>query len=143
MKFYWSSETGGFYDSRINDELPAGSIEITCEYRDFLIKGTLEDRVVVADAKGYPVLQDSPPPTTEQAATAERAWRDEALERINWLRDRHRDEVDLDLPTTLEVNQFVQLLGHIQALRDWPQSSGFPARELRPVEPVWLIEKVK
>lgn len=139
MKIYWSSETGGFYDSRINSALPAGSVEITNDYRELLIKGMQEKRVVVANADGYPVLQDPPPPTAEQVAMVERAWRDEALDRIKWLRDRHRDELDMGLPTTLETAQFTELLGYMQALREWPQSPEFPNVEDRPVPLQWIV----
>ncbi|QAY92569.1 phage tail assembly chaperone [Pseudomonas sp. ACM7] len=141
MKIYWSSETGGFYDSRINSALPAGSIEITSEYRELLIKGMQEKRVVVATADGYPVLQAPPPPTAEQVAMVERAWRDEALDGIKWLRDRHRDEQDMGLPTTLGVTQFSELLSYMQALRSWPQSPEFPNVEGRPVPQQWIVDQ--
>jgi len=140
MKIYWSSETGGFYDSRINTDLPAGSIEITTEYRETLIKGMQEKRVVVADAEGYPILQAAPPLATEQVAYGERVWRDEALESVKWLRDRHRDEQDMNLPTTLADNQFTELLSYMQALRNWPQSAEFPDSEHRPVPPEWCVD---
>ncbi|NWB30720.1 hypothetical protein HX886_27695 [Pseudomonas gingeri] len=72
---------------------------------------------------------------------AERAWRDVAIESVKWLRERHRDEIDLDRETTLSAEQFLQLLGYMQELRDWPQSDQFPALAQRPVAPPWIAEQ--
>ncbi|MBM1199309.1 hypothetical protein GYM96_05885 [Pseudomonas fragi] len=68
----------------------------------------------------------------------ERQWRDVELESLKWLRERHRDEQDLDASTTLTPEQFTQLLTYMQQLRDWPQSPGFPALEQRPHRPDWI-----
>lgn len=70
----------------------------------------------------------------------ERQWRDVELESLKWLRERHRDEQDLALNTTLTPEQFTQLLAYMQQLRDWPQSSDFPALDHRPTRPVWVAE---
>lgn len=75
-----------------------------------------------------------------ERAAAERQWRDVEISRVRWLRERHRDEVDLDLATTLSGEQFRELLTYVQALRDWPQSNAFPASEQRPAAPSWLAE---
>lgn len=68
----------------------------------------------------------------------ERAWRDSALLEVRWLRERHRDEQDLQRNTTLSSDQFSELLGYMQHLRDWPQSALFPDFEHRPIPPIWL-----
>lgn len=138
MKIYWSSETGGFYDSRINKVLPDGAVEISVEYREQLIKGMQERRVVVANAEGYPILEDPQPPSAEELAAVERAWRDTELQRVNWLRDRHRDETELGMGTTLDPGLFADLLRYMQSLRDWPQSQKFPIKDHRPLSPTWL-----
>lgn len=62
------------------------------------------------------------------AAANERArqWRNLALRKGAELRDRHRDELELLMETTLSGAQYTQLLQYMQALRDWPESEGFP-----------------
>ena len=70
----------------------------------------------------------------------ERAWRDAELMAVAWLRDRHRDQLEIAVDTTLSGEQFTELLLYMQALRDWPQSSGFPDTEKRPVGPSWVHE---
>lgn len=70
--------------------------------------------------------------------SAERTWRDSQMGDLFGKRDRHRDEVDLGIATTLTVEQFAELLGYIQQLRDWPQSAQFPVVEYRPSPPAWL-----
>lgn len=75
-------------------------------------------------------------------ADAERAWRNGEVDNVKWLRERHRDEQDLQKPTTLTDAQFAELLGYLQALRDWPQSESFPDVEQRPVAPSWIADLV-
>ncbi len=77
------------------------------------------------------------------AQAAERAWRDAELAGLAWLRDRHRDEVDMQLQTTLDAEQFIGLLSYMQALRDWPASPHFPDAEQRPQQPDWLADQTQ
>ncbi|MDH0301244.1 MULTISPECIES: phage tail assembly chaperone [unclassified Pseudomonas] len=72
------------------------------------------------------------------AQAAERAWRDTELTRIAGFRDRHRDELDMQRPTTFTAEQFSDLLGYMQALRDWPTSNLFPDAQQRPAAPTFL-----
>lgn len=71
----------------------------------------------------------------------ERAWRDIELESVKWLRERHRDEQDIESATSLNDEQFRALLDYIQALRQWPQTPEFPATERRPVRPDWIVKE--
>lgn len=68
----------------------------------------------------------------------ERAWRDDQLSSVVWLRDRHRDQLEIDAETTLTGDQFQELLVYMQALRDWPQSPDFPDKAKRPPAPGWI-----
>lgn len=84
---------------------------------------------------------DPPAPSAAQLISDERAWRDAELLAVTWLRDRHRDQVDIGAETTLTAEQFSELLVYMQALRDWPQSQAFPAFEQRPVAPPWVAQQ--
>ncbi|WP_256671295.1 phage tail assembly chaperone [Pseudomonas sp. EMN2] len=77
----------------------------------------------------------------EARATAERTWRDVELTNAVWLRDRHRDQVEIGGSTTLTAEQFQELLVYMQALRDWPQCEAFPDSAQRPVAPTWVAEQ--
>lgn len=79
-----------------------------------------------------------PETSADALAVLERMWRDIELDSIKWLRERHRDEQEIEDTTSLSAEQFRALLGYIQSLRDWPQSPGFPALELRPHRPDWI-----
>ncbi|WP_349970926.1 phage tail assembly chaperone [Pseudomonas caspiana] len=91
-------------------------------------------------------LDDSAPELLAMMADAERQslidterqWRDRQLVAVTGPRDRHRDELELGRETTLTPDQYAALLKHIQALRDWPESSDFPDSSARPVAPDWL-----
>jgi hypothetical protein len=78
------------------------------------------------------------PSAGEQVSDVARAWRDAEIVRVTWLRDRHRDEVEMGAETTISAEQYVELLAYIKALRDWPATAEFPAEESRPVVPEWV-----
>lgn len=85
----------------------------------------------------------NPPVTAVQIATIERQWRDGEIESIKWLRERHRDQLDLTVETTLNGDQFAQLLSYLQLLRDWPQAPDFPDTKSRPIAPGWISAQVE
>ncbi|MGE7992138.1 phage tail assembly chaperone [Pseudomonas sp. NPDC089554] len=71
-------------------------------------------------------------------AVAERQWRDAELAALCWIRDRHRDQLEIGVATTLTAEKFSELLVFMQLLRDWPQSEAFPNKSSRPVQPEFL-----
>ncbi|MBB1616330.1 MULTISPECIES: phage tail assembly chaperone [Pseudomonas] len=73
----------------------------------------------------------------------ERGWRDSELTSLMWLRERHRDQLDIQAPTSIDGEQFKELLVYMQALRDWPQSMDFPDAYLRPLAPPWIAKQVQ
>ncbi|MDD2054911.1 phage tail assembly chaperone [Pseudomonas putida] len=75
--------------------------------------------------------------------TQERTWRDGVLSAAVWLRDRHRDQLELQAPTSIGSEQFTELLVYMQSLRDWPQSPEFPESERRPIAPSWIDAQAK
>lgn len=79
----------------------------------------------------------SPLSSDEDLASEARRWRDAEIESLKWLRERHRDEIDSNRPTTLNAEQSGELLDYVQALRDWPLAEDFPAGE-RPQRPAWI-----
>lgn len=89
------------------------------------------------------VMHVNPPPSRQQIEALEREWRDAAVNAVLWLRERHRDEQDMQRSTTLTPAQFVELLTYLQALRDWPQSAAFPVIEHRPVALPWIAEQTQ
>ena len=79
--------------------------------------------------------------TDNELAATERLWRDGELEAVKWLRERHRDEQEINASTTLNSEQFRKLLEYIQMLRDWPQSTDFPSIYHRPLPPAWILSQ--
>ncbi|WP_288521536.1 phage tail assembly chaperone [uncultured Pseudomonas sp.] len=126
MKYFRNLETGGVHafaaDGSEDDFIPGALVPMTA-----------------AEVEAH----TNPPPTPktqEQIEAAERAWRDAAVNAVLWLRERHRDEQDLQRSTTLTSERFAELLVYLQSLRDWPQSDAFPDAASRPHEPVWVQE---
>jgi hypothetical protein len=124
----------GFWDEA---HKPAGAVAITDALHAALLNG---------ESEGKRINWDTSPPSLQDVETVvtpatERAWRDAALVKPCSVRDRHRDEQELFRQTTLTPERFVELLGYIQKLRDWPQSTAFPDTAQRPVAPAWLAEQ--
>lgn len=74
----------------------------------------------------------------QEPAQSDRTWRDTSLSATEWCVTRHRDEQELGRGTSLKAAQFLELLEYRQALRDWPESSQFPAPASRPSTPTWI-----
>lgn len=87
--------------------------------------------------------QTLPKFTVEEAANEERRWRDLELLDLAWLRDRHRDQVEMGADTALTTEQYTELLSYMQQLRDWPQSDSFPDTSKRPVPPAWIKSQAR
>ncbi len=128
----YSPSTHGFYSAKFHGKsIPADAVEISDE-----------DYAALA-ARGFPVTVDAAELTAEQLAKNERAWRDGELSGVKWLRERHRDQLEIEVETTLKAEQFRELLVYIQALRDWPQSPDFSVLEQRPAAPPWIAEQTQ
>ncbi|MFU7708761.1 phage tail assembly chaperone [Aeromonas veronii] len=76
---------------------------------------------------------------TQQRANSLRAQRDVAIRETSWLVERHRDEQDATIATTLTAEQYAELLAYRQQLRDLPSAPGWPAIDI-PQPPVWLAQ---
>jgi hypothetical protein len=142
MRFY-SPSTGCTYLPAIHGKnIPGDAIEISESVFELVIANPEQGRVRAHDEKGLPYLVDVPVVMPEPGVT-ERAWRDAELSSVIWLRDRHRDQLDIGSDTTLTVEQFAELLLYMQALRDWPQSADFPDSQHRPIAPDWIAEQAQ
>nr|WP_256349814.1 phage tail assembly chaperone [Pseudomonas sp. B6002] len=80
-------------------------------------------------------------PGAEEFAAQERAWRDSALSSVMWLRERHRDQLEIAIEASLNGEPFTGLLLYMQVLRDWPQSPDFPATDHCPIAPAWIADQ--
>ena len=58
MTKFFSRMTGGFYESEINDEIPADAVEIDQDAYKGLIEGQALGKSIVADQNGCPILVD-------------------------------------------------------------------------------------
>lgn len=138
---YYSPATGGFYSERVHGgNIPADAVEISSALHAELLEQMATGKRIVPGDGGLPCAVDQSQPTESESAERERVWRDAKLQQYSGIRDRHRDEVELGIATTLTAEQYAELLTLLQALRDWPQSELFPDPEQRPVPPTWLIE---
>lgn len=140
MKRFYSRETGCTYLESIHAVIPADAVFISEERYAAVIANPTLGKVRAHDEQGLPYLVDAPEPVLDLEAQ-ERAWRDGELSAVMWLRERHRDQLEISESTTLTAEQFNELLVYMQALRDWPQSPDFPDSQYRPTAPAWIAEQ--
>lgn len=140
MTIFASCSERAFFFGGVHECIPADAVEISQELYEELYHALCE-----GPAKGVEVDFSTVPPSLKEREVVadpvtERLWRDGMMTTACAVRDRHRDEQELFRPTTLTPERFVELLGYIQRLRDWPQSTAFPDPRQRPVVPDWLPE---
>lgn len=143
MAIFSSQSARGFYDDAINTVIPADAVEISRELHAEIIAGPGNGKLIEWRDDSIPFLIDRPMPSTTEMAAIERLWRDGELDATEWLRNRHRDQLDLGVTTTLSGEQFTELLQYLQALRDWPAVEAFPDSAQRPVAPPWIAEQTQ
>jgi len=146
MKMFYSPSKAAMYNDAVHGKtIPADAVQVPPERIDEILIGLgLQKTLIVNEARELVLVDPVPVQSTpEQLADAERWWRDVELASLIGLRDRHRDQLEIAVPTTLSTEQFTELLFHIQALRDWPQSPNFPHREDRPLAPEWVGDHVQ
>ncbi|BCT33855.1 phage tail assembly chaperone [Pseudomonas protegens] len=141
MRFY-SQTTQTTYLRGMHAAMPGDAVEITDELYMAVIGNPPPRKLRAHDAKGLPYLVDAPEVVPDLAAQ-EREWRDAELASVMWLRERHRDQLEIEAPTSIDGEQFKELLVYMQALRDWPQSTDFPDVQRRPAAPPWIAEQVE
>ena len=139
MAFYSSVSLKYFLDDSISP-LPEDAYPLTTDEHQAYLQGQVDGKMIDFSTCP-PSLIERPPPSFEELATVERAWRDGELAATDRVITRHRDESDMGRATTLVNEQFAELLSYRQALRDWPQGAEFPLVDHRPVAPPWLAEQ--
>jgi hypothetical protein len=142
MAILFCAETCGFYLPGMQPK-GLGCVEITKSEHEELRAQNVAGKIISAGPGGVPVAIDPPPPTSEELAAKERGWRDIEVSRAAIMRDRHRDQLEIAVDTTLSSEQFTELLRYMQDLRDWPQSPNFPDSEQRPIAPSWLADQTE
>lgn len=124
-------------DAVVNHQLPEGAIPVSKRLFDESLAPPRGHQCFFAgdavEFRPFEGLQE----------TEQRAWRNAELAGVEWLRNRHRDEQDLQREPTLSVQQFRELLNYMQQLREWPQAEQFPGAPHRPVAPPWIAEQVQ
>ena len=139
MKRFYSPSTQASYLEGIHNSMPGDVVPITEKLYSSVIGNPPAGMIRAHDDKGLPYLISAPIVDPDLPAV-ERAWRDSELIALTALRDRHRDQLEIEAETTLSIEQFRELLVYLQQLRDWPQSGFFPDANNRPSAPGWLAE---
>lgn len=142
MSRLYSKSTGNLYLAGVNKDIPSDAVEISDELVLSVIGNPAPGKVRAHDEHGLPFLVDAPPPTLEQLASIERAWRDSQLLATDGVINRHRDEAESGGETTLTLEQYGALQAYRQGLRNWPETPIFPDSTERPVAPAWLVQQL-
>ncbi|UHH28284.1 tail fiber assembly protein [Pseudomonas veronii] len=92
---YYSPGTCGFYDDKINSDIPKDSIEVTGEERSALLAGQGSLKVIAINSEGRPVLVDRTVPPEQVAA---------------------RSDIELESRTTTANAKILLLAGRVDTL---------------------------
>ncbi len=142
MRFYSPSTRCTYLPEIHGGNIPDDAVEISDEVFLRVIANAERGMVRAHDDSGQPYLIGAPVIEIDLEGE-ERIWRGAEIDSVTWLRERHRDQVEISLPTSLDAEQFTELLGYLQSLRDWPQSPDFPDIEHRPVAPAWIANQTE
>ena len=146
---WFSGKTKGFYPEELRESYeaqgawPSDAVEMTDDEKALFWCANPPDGKVLGSLKGRPVFVDAPAPSPEEADAIERSWRDGGLKDSDDIVARHRDQVEVGGGTTLSADQYKELQAYRIALRNWPESSGFPDATKRPSAPVWLADQIE
>jgi len=128
MTKFYSPQTGGFYSPDIHhkDSIPADAFELTDEQWQELLNQQSQGMEIRPGTHGGPVAVMPDP------ARGLLSRRDQALRETDWLVARHRDEVELEVPTTLSGEDYRRLQKWRADLRNLPAHPDFPHLTLPP-----------
>lgn len=130
MMNYYSASTQGFYTSEVNeDNIPSDCIEITEEYKAYLLSTESSSKRIAPDDNGYPIIVDVIISDSNKIII-ERAWRDVELIRADFELNKVQDSDKKAIGTVTTWREYRK------SLRDWPQDIGFPDSSKRPISPV-------
>lgn len=91
---HYSPSHNSFYLPEIHgDAIPSDAVEITADEHSALLEGQSQGKRIVADENGYPVLQDPPPLTLDEAKAAK-------LTEINAACDAEIEAIKVSYPDT-------------------------------------------
>lgn len=139
-EIYFAASTGAFYDTSLwTADLPSDAVLVEGEVHTTQLAAESSGLLRGVGEDGRPVAVEPPPLTAEELATQARRRRDQEIAAIQWLIERHRGEVALNLTTTLTNEDYLLVLQHAQDLRDVPEQESFPTVIDWPVLPPELL----
>lgn len=143
MQRFYSPSTLGFYNTELHGrEIPEDSVEIDVQTYETLKEWRQSNKTPKLTDTGQWIAIDPPAPSESDVAAYLRNERDKLIESTDWLVQRHRDEKDMNRPTTMSAEAFAELLEYRQTLRDFPVAEGFPNLEL-PALPEGIAEMLE
>lgn len=111
-------------------KIPADAVEVTDAYRWELVNAQVTGKIIVANADGFPVMQDPPPPSVSELAARVRRERDARMADFEWRYARNAREARLGFA---ESDAVKALDGYMQALAAITEQEGFPSEVVWPV----------
>lgn len=125
---YYSASAQGFFTSEVNGEnIPSDCVEITEEYKAYLLSSESSAKKIAPDESGYPVIVDVTLSDSDKASV-EKAWRDSELGQADMELNKVQDADPKAVGTVAQWREYRR------ALRNYPESEGFSSG-IRPVSP--------
>lgn len=135
MGRHYSAARRGFFNDQVHETLPGDALEVADAQWSSLLDQQSAGATIVPGPDGKPIAVG---PSLEERAVRLRTARNRALSETDSLIARHRDEGEMvGVASTLTRDQYRQIQGWRQSLRDLPKVAGFPDIPL-PAKPEWL-----
>ena len=126
-QLYFSASSTAFYDLAIwPHPLPEDAVPIEPQVHAQVLDQLALGKVLQADATGAPVALEPPAPDARDLAASARRQRDALIDEVQWLIERHRGELSLQITPTLTDEDYLLVLRYVQDLRDVPEQDSFP-----------------
>ena len=136
----FSGSTRAFYDpASWPHDIPSDYVLISLGDHARLLAELSEGRLLDVDNDGYPVTKEPAAPDAAQLALSARQRRDADIAAVQWLIERHRGELSLQLSTTLTDEDYLLVHRYVQDLRDVPEQDAFPHDIVWPSLPIELL----
>lgn len=115
--------------------LPSDAVAVSEETYRAMLEAQAEGKAWAADESGQPVAVDPPAPTEDELRERLRAQRAALIADASAMLDRHRNQKEFGLATTLTDAKAAEWALYLQALRDMPDTAPDLANPVWPVPP--------
>jgi len=136
MNYMYSKTTNQFYIPGVHGDIPPDATVCSADVVRRVLSEIRHGFALSPAANGDPAVVEFAA-SLDELMEAARLRRDAVISSTMWIVERHRDQLELGIETSISTEKYTELLTYHQALRDWPARLGWPDIDM-PQSPEWL-----